>query len=249
MKLTDELFEKARLVHQEVPGNKLRAALDVVLADVPEPDERYELLLQEYTGADADRRSLSARVRELETAVQNADRTVLADLEIRASERGREWACPSRVGAVSWRMAKITLTTELIDELCEALDFPLTLDDACRYVGVPPKVVKGWLGAAENENANDLCVELSKRVAKIMARGKRGEVMSLLMMQAAASPQTAQFLAERLIPSMALKREVKVDATVTPVRPIDLSKCTAEELEVLERAEQIRALAAGGDGQ
>lgn len=142
-------------------------------------------------------------------------------------------------------MAKIALTKELIDELCEALDFPLTLDDACRYVGVPPKVVKGWLGAAEGDSANDLCLELSKRVAQVMARGKRGELQSLAMLQAAASPAMTQFLLERLVPSMALKREVKVDATVTPVAPLDLSRFTAEELELLEKAEQLKALASG----
>jgi hypothetical protein len=146
-------------------------------------------------------------------------------------------------------MAKTVLTKELIEELCEALDFPLTLDDAAKYVGVSPKVVKGWLGAAEMDSPGELVALLAKRVAQTMARGKRGELQSLAMMQAASSPVMTQFLLERLVPSMALKREVKLDATVTPlVAQLDLSRLSAEELETLERAEKIRALASG-DGQ
>jgi chromosome segregation ATPase len=67
MKVTQEMVDRANSFMWNEPYT--RALLEAALADVPEPGElteRYELLRQDYAGADADRRSLSARVKELE---------------------------------------------------------------------------------------------------------------------------------------------------------------------------------------
>lgn len=77
MKVTDEMVERAVGRDQISPvtdGDRkhMRAVLETALADVPDTDERYELLAQDYAGAVADRRTLGARVAELESQLAAA---------------------------------------------------------------------------------------------------------------------------------------------------------------------------------
>jgi hypothetical protein len=142
-------------------------------------------------------------------------------------------------------MAKrVQLTTELIDLLCDALDIPLPLEDAARFVGIGPRTLKRWLDAAEDEDCEDeLLLELSRRVAAVMGgpNSKRGELMSLTFAMAAADPKVALALMSKLTPSLNETKNIKMDATVTPKAPrLDLSKLSAEELAQLEAAESIK---------
>jgi len=144
------------------------------------------------------------------------------------------------------------LTSELIDSLVAAMDFPMTLEDACRFVGLAPRTVSRWL--SEVDDADDDAVvdpmklELSQKVAAAQNAGKRGEIMNLLYVQALADPKSTQFLAERLLPSLQVQKKVAVEATVTP-KPakLDFSKLTDDELAALQAAELIKARLVSGD--
>ncbi len=148
-------------------------------------------------------------------------------------------------------MAKTKLNSELIDALCEALDVPMTADDAARFVGISPRTLKGWLEKAESEDCDDeLLLQLSKRVSEVMTgnASKRGQLMTLAMAQAVADPKMAMFMIERLMPSMTLTKNVRVDATVAPKAPtVDYSMLTEEEIATLKAGELIKARLGSGN--
>ncbi len=143
------------------------------------------------------------------------------------------------------------LTEDLIELLCDALDVPMTLEDACRFVGLSSKQVERWMDAADDEDCDDeLLLLLSRRISETMAgaQSKRGELMSMAYAMAAADPKVALQLLATLNPSLNPTRKVKVDATVTPKAPrLDLSKLTAEELAKLEESDKIMAKLRSGD--
>lgn len=142
--------------------------------------------------------------------------------------------------------ARRTLTSERINDLCRAMDAPLTFEDACRVVGWSPRTVNGWRKEGEDEDCNDaLKVELAQKLARVNMSGRRGKLMKIGFEQCEFDPKMTQFMLERLMPTMQVVKQLKHEVEVGPKKvDEDLSTLSDEELDAYNATKHKLALAA-----